>query len=202
MSASVCAAVNAVTMETICRGVPPRSRRPTRKIRWSGPIRMCSMPSGSIVRTSANVPWLVPAVVVQRGPARVEDRLRQRAPSYRLTNVWCWGSYGNISALIVSVADGAGERVADRQLQRVTAGEHLEVGPLRRQRDAVGFHGQASGEQRRDGRRPCCAATLGSSSRSAGSTFRSCPRSKMCATSEPSMAPCAILRSRNVNGAG
>ncbi len=70
-----------------------------------------------------------------------------------LRNVWCCGSYGNIDAVIVTVPGAAGQRVAERQLQRLTIGDDLRRRPLRRQRDAVGRHRQPAGEQLRDRRR-------------------------------------------------
>jgi hypothetical protein len=55
-SVKLCASVNAVTIRTRRRNVPPRSRRPMRKSTWSGPIRMCRAPAGMNRPTTATTP--------------------------------------------------------------------------------------------------------------------------------------------------
>lgn len=56
----LCAKVNELTTISRRRTDPPSSSRPTRKSRWSGPIRMCLIPAGTNLRITAKTPCREP----------------------------------------------------------------------------------------------------------------------------------------------
>ena len=126
------------------------------------------------------------------------------SPSYTLTNVWCCGSYGNITVETVIDAGGPCEqRSAACEPQRLAVGKRLGRRPrVDGQRAAVGRQRQPIAQELSRLRRPARRATAGSSSRSTGSMPRSCATSKTWTTTDTWMADGWRRTSTKLNGAG
>ena len=135
--------------------VPPSSSRPTRNSRWSGPMRMWWMPAGRNRRDDRERALARAGEVLEvPGAAAVEDRLRQRAALVDVEKRLVLRIVRETSSAVTVDRAGAGRTArSGRQLQRLPIGDDLRRRPLRRQRDAVGGHGQPAANSFDDRRR-------------------------------------------------